>query len=395
MQPPTENRAGLGEPETHFAPAERASADDVESAAVAIAHHAVIDHLLETYGGLLAVLNEQRQILAVNEQLLRTLGIGDAGEALGLRPGEALHCSHAHDHRGGCGTSRFCASCGAAIAIVVCLREGASAYRECVLDCTIDGQPSTLDLRVQATCLTVDGREYVLLYLQDVSAEKRRAAVERAFFHDINNLLAGLLGAVELLADHAPPSHESVGRQARSIVRRISKEFEVQRALSTSQPGSYRVMPSRCVLEPLVAEVIEQLVSHPAACDKRITMRPGPERLMSRTDPFLVARILTNMVLNALEATDRGGEVVIETGIDGDATELTVWNASHIPDRVAARIFQRYFSTKPGTGRGVGTFSMRLLAEAYLGGAVSFTTSPDDGTRFTLRIPSDFFRGCS
>jgi hypothetical protein len=375
--------------DTYYAPAERASAADVQAAAELITQNAVVDHLLQSYGGLLAVLNGQRQILAVNPQLLRMLGVDDAHHVIGLRPGEAIDCDHADDHLGGCGTSRFCSTCGAAIAIVVCQHEGSSAFRECVLDCPIDGRPTTLDLKVHASRIELADQTFVLLYLQDVSADKRRAAVERAFFHDINNLLAGLLGTVEIFADQAPAAQRGVAHQIRSIVLRIAKEIDVQRAMSTDQPGGYQVRPVDCGAHTKVTELRQQLGDHPAARNKTIVVGSIPTGLQVRTDPFLLTRIMTNMLINALEATPRGGTVSIEAGVEGSDRLFTVWNAGHIPDRVAVRVFQRYFSTKVGTGRGVGTYAMKLFAEESLGGTVSFTTDPTEGTRFTLRLPAN------
>ena len=51
------------------------------------------------------------------------------------------------------------------------------------------------------------------------------------------------------------------------------------------------------------------------------------------------------------------------------------------------RIFQRSFSAKADPGHGLGTYSMRLFAEQYLGGKVTFTTSKDEGTTFSLVLP--------
>ena len=45
------------------------------------------------------------------------------------------------------------------------------------------------------------------------------------------------------------------------------------------------------------------------------------------------------------------------------------------------------FSTKSSTGRGLGTYSMKLLGERYLGGAVSFSSSAEHGTVFTFELP--------
>jgi hypothetical protein len=63
--------------------------------------------------GVLMILNQQRQVVAVNRELLQALGIPDVGCLIGMRPGEVLRCVHAWEGPGGCGTSRACASCGA------------------------------------------------------------------------------------------------------------------------------------------------------------------------------------------------------------------------------------------------------------------------------------------
>ena len=57
-----------------------------------------------------------------------------------------------------------------------------------------------------------------------------------------------------------------------------------------------------------------------------------------------------------------------------------------IPPDDQLQIFQRSFSTK-GRGRGLGTYSIRLLGEAYLGGAVSFTSTQRTGTTFRIELP--------
>jgi sensor histidine kinase regulating citrate/malate metabolism len=52
------------------------------------------------------------------------------------------------------------------------------------------------------------------------------------------------------------------------------------------------------------------------------------------------------------------------------------------------QIFQRSFSTK-GTGRGIGTYSVKLLTEKYLQGEVSFISTKEFGTTFYITIPKE------
>jgi signal transduction histidine kinase len=58
-----------------------------------------------------------------------------------------------------------------------------------------------------------------------------------------------------------------------------------------------------------------------------------------------------------------------------------------MPEAVRQQVFQRSFSTKEGQGRGIGTWSVKLLTERYLGGAVAFVSEPGRGTVFSVRLP--------
>jgi len=57
-----------------------------------------------------------------------------------------------------------------------------------------------------------------------------------------------------------------------------------------------------------------------------------------------------------------------------------------MPLEVQRQLFTRSFSTK-GTGRGLGTYSIKLITEKYLQGTVSFVSNEEQGTVFTVRYP--------
>jgi sensor histidine kinase regulating citrate/malate metabolism len=64
--------------------------------------------------------------------------------------------------------------------------------------------------------------------------------------------------------------------------------------------------------------------------------------------------------------------VRLQVSADERNCEFSVWNAGGIPKPIALQIFRRSFSTKATKGRGLGTFSMKLFGERYLGGTVRF-----------------------
>jgi len=92
------------------------------------------------------------------------------------------------------------------------------------------------------------------------------------------------------------------------------------------------------------------------------------------------------MTKNAIEASPP--EAVVRLGCEPDGNDLEFWvhSQSCMPEQVQRQIFQRSFSTK-GLGRGLGTYSIKLLGERYLKGRVSFTSSSEQGTTFRFRCP--------
>ena len=129
-----------------------------------------------------AILDQHRQVIAFNASYLAASGVDDPREVLGLRPGEALDCIHPQDTGKGCGTTHACPTCGAALVILSALR-GQADERRCALRLLRDGVVVDREFRARATPVRIEGLPVVLLVLRDVSAEARRAMLERSFMH--------------------------------------------------------------------------------------------------------------------------------------------------------------------------------------------------------------------
>jgi len=373
--------------ETQFAPAERSDEHRLRQDLSQVAQHPVVTTLLETASGLLAILNENRQVLTLNEAFLRMLGVDDPEKVLGLRPGEAVQCVHAHDMPGGCGTSRYCSTCGAAIAIIASLEHNRPEERKCIATVLRNGDRVEICLRVRSAPMVLDNRRFLLLFLQDVTVPQRWAESERAFFHDLNNLLTGMQGASELLVDGDPRLAPQMATMLRKLCTRMSRQVELQRMLLQEEFSDYQLMPERESVRAFTDQLAGLFANHPAARNKDLKIGELPQ-VTFVTDMALLQRILVNMLTNAFEATAPGGAVKLNVSAEKHAVNFLVWNRVHIPDEVVMRIFQRHFSTKDESGRGLGTFAMKLLGERVLGGQVSFTSTEQDGTTFRFRLPT-------
>jgi signal transduction histidine kinase len=373
--------------ETSFAPAERATDEQLRRDVETVIHHPVVTTLLETASGLLAVLNEQRQILALNEAFLKLLGVDDPVALLGLRPGEAIACVHSQDMPGGCGTSRFCATCGAAIAILASLGRNRPEERKCIATVLRDGDRMELCFRVRSAPFLLNDRRFLLLFLQDITVSQRWAESERVFLHDLSSLLTGVQGAAELLATDTARSAPRMTKMLQDMCRSMTRQVELQRILLSEEFGDYQLTPEETSVRDFVDQLEGLLANHRLTRDKKLVIGDLPRNRFS-TDMALLQRIIINMLTNAFEATATGGEVKLWVEAERHALVFFVWNDARIPEDVAMRVFQRHFSTKEESGRGLGTYSMKLLGEEILGGKVHFTSTERHGTTFQFRLPT-------
>jgi signal transduction histidine kinase len=99
-----------------------------------------------------------------------------------------------------------------------------------------------------------------------------------------------------------------------------------------------------------------------------------------------LSRVLGNMLKNGLEAVQQGERVTIGCRPGDRKAEFWVHNPGVMSENVRLQVFQRSFSTK-GTGRGLGTYSIKLLTERYLRGQVSFRSGEGEGTTFMACYP--------
>ena len=367
------------------APRGRATPAEVSDLACLCQEDPVIQAVLDAVDSFAVVLNAQRQILAANSTLLQSLSTEEARVFRGLRPGEVLGCVHATEGPEGCGSSRACRGCGALQSVLATQESRQAATAECLISTERDGRWEAKEFTVRTLPLTVAGHALTLLTLQDISAQKRREALERIFIHDVQDSLQDLRSWTTIL--------QAAGADATVIAERIlelaghlTAKLESQSRLLQAESGglvpAVRTVSSEHILDELWvslgAEKTARFLRLPSAMNAPLI----------RTDPAILCRVLTKMVLNALEALPLGGQAQIWHESRSGRPVFVVQNPGCMPPEVADRVFQRSFSTKAGPGRGLGTYGMKLLGETILGGRVGFTTNWAEGTRFFIELPA-------
>lgn len=366
--------------------AERSASEELQAQIDKAGANPIIAEMMRAVDGLAAVLNRRRQVLAINERLLASFDIDNPREMIGLSPGKVLESVSAHETADGCAIEE-CPSCAAAVASVIGQAMDRPVERICSLSASSRGEIRDYYFRVHAAPFDLGQERYILLFLHDATHHQQLEALERVFFHDINNTLSSLVAASELLMNATAGEFAHLAPAIRRLSNRMAQEVSMQRHLIQRYYGNCELYKQSIQVKSLIDELIEMMSYHPAAAGKPLDIDSTVGHAEIVTAPAIVLRVLSNMLVNAFEAT-RGSEAVgFSAHFQKGMIVFEVWNREFIPSQTSRQIFQRNYSTKGEIGRGLGTFSMKLFGEKILGGKISFTTHPEEGTTFRFALP--------
>jgi signal transduction histidine kinase len=227
--------------------------------------------------------------------------------------------------------------------------------------------------------------------------ERRQSQMERlvalgqlaaGVAHEINNPLAGIRNAFELIKSSLSPAHEHF-----ELIGLIDKEIDRISGITHQMYQLYKRAPQQpCefAIAQTVHEVIYMLAS--TANKRQIQLR-----FDSPDDPLRVTlvegevkQILYNLIRNAIQASPMREEVTVR--IRQSAREIAVRiedRGPGIPDGILPRIFDPFFSTKQAdsqAGMGLGLSVSRSLIEA-MGGLIKVASKPGQGSVFSAIFP--------
>ena len=202
------------------------------------------------------------------------------------------------------------------------------------------------------------------------------------------NTAQAVEGAAELIpVVDDDQEQDELARIISENARELVGEIQTQRDLLRAEDGTLQV--------PHVVELLFAIADRIADLYRRSCVGEGKTIVVEKataddglvTSPVHLGRCVSNLVKNALEASAAGDTVRIRVSSTDDAVTVDVHNRAVMPEAVQAQVFQRSFSTKANSGRGLGTYSVRLLVTRYLGGVVSFESKAGEGTTFRIALP--------
>ena len=244
-----------------------------------------------------------------------------------------------------------------------------------------------------------------MVALQDVTERRRMAEeVQRSqrvaslslfaagVAHDFNNLLTGVFGNIELAVHELPEDHPArthladagaAFSRARDLTRRLL-------AFAKSSPPSRRPLAVVDLLRECCTLAL-------AGSSVKFELRTSPCSRTVRGDANQLSRVFTNILVNARQAMNGSGRVVIDVAPKDVAAEdgppicylcITVTDEGPGLSAEAMRhLFDPLFTTKPD-GSGLGLATCYAIVEAH-GGWLEADTAPERGASFRVFLPAE------
>lgn len=218
--------------------------------------------------------------------------------------------------------------------------------------------------------------------LREQAALARLGEMASVVAHEVRNPLAGIGGALQVIARRIPQD-----RREYAIIQDILARIELLDAKMEDLLQYARPRPPRIKeldLNRLVAAVAGQVQEDPRFEGIKLTIDGSTDGCMG--DAAQLSGALLNLLLNAAEATEQGGNIRVTLSGGDPATHVAVADdGPGIPLELRERVLEPFFTTRH-RGTGLGLAIVRRAIEAH-GGQLQIECPDSGGTTVRFVLP--------
>ncbi|WP_022834568.1 hybrid sensor histidine kinase/response regulator [Salisaeta longa] len=212
--------------------------------------------------------------------------------------------------------------------------------------------------------------------------------------HDLNNLLSGLLGHIELLGERVPKDAPDMASALQTIDRAASDGAALINKLQRYIRQDTEVHFAPVDLPELVEDCIKLTQPYWRNEPRRQGIRIDVVREFEPVPPVQGAatelrEVFVNLILNAVQAMPAGGVLTFRTWHDpASGVNVSVEDTgTGMPEKVQQRIFDPLFTTKGDQGTGMGLAASYGIVREHQA-AIEVDSTEGEGSTFTITFPS-------
>lgn len=251
-----------------------------------------------------------------------------------------------------------------------------------------------LERRVQERAEVIEAQRIELAArLEELEhLQNTRAEMSRGLVHDIRNLVSALMSNLSFVQLGFEQESEEAGalEAATQCARRIVAMAEDVLDVSRMEEGTFPLETERVQVRSLMKDVIRRHKAQARECDVTLDLDDVDAHHCVLADGNVLARVLDNLVDNALRYAGEKGRVLFSLRTSRFSTELVVADTGPgIAPEHRDRIFEEWAqgdTNRHSRHRGIGLYFCRLAMEAH-GGAIRVEGESKDN-RFVLSLPT-------
>ena len=345
-----------------------------------LANHIFLKKVIESSNEIVYVTNDQRQIVVSNGKALEYFKVAEGSEIIGLRVGEVLNCVERKDGIGGCTTGPSCLLCGVAHAMVEAQQthQVVSKASHIVID-----EKASADLLIKVTPFEDSDQWFYITSLIDLQKEKRLRALEKTFFHDVNNLTFCLTGYAELLQKN---TSEHLRQKILKVTHQLCDELKNHRQLLAAESDDIKPRPETVSIQQILTDIEVHYSRLLLSSDRQLCVLPSEDNRFI-TDRILLHRVLGNLIKISIKASPINGIVSIRAHAELDRLIVKIETPGFLRNVEHINKLSQNSSPELVSECGLDSYGVVLLCEKYLGGKVAVKSCQDSGTIFTLALP--------
>lgn len=224
----------------------------------------------------------------------------------------------------------------------------------------------------------------------DITERKRlqrlERDVERIVRHDLKSPIMSFIWVPRTLrkADNITDEQSTLLVELEQSAHRLLKMVNLSLDLFKMEEGTYQFAPEDLNIVRIIYNVLHDLQNTISTMKMDVTItvsgKPATESdcLLVRGEELLCYSMMSNLVKNALEASEQGGTITIDCQANGE-TLVTIHNQGQVAEEIRDSFFDKYSTYGKKFGTGLGTYSARLIAETQ-GGSISMHSGEKSGT---------------
>jgi len=201
--------------------------------------------------------------------------------------------------------------------------------------------------------------------------------------HDLRNPLQAISNYTFLLDEAVKGMSDGLKEKLTKYVESIERSVNyMEKVLKDLQQLSKREPKIETAnLKTLVEDMFKN-ISKP----ENVNLVLDVDDVQAQLDPLLIARALSNLILNSIQAMPEGGTLTVKAKSKEDAIEFTVQDTGiGMTEEVKRNLFKPFHTTK-SKGMGLGLTIVKHIVNLH-NGTVEAESEPNKGTKITIRIP--------